>query len=125
MYRLQTLNTCIRKLQSLSLVGIFKYTTWITNALTLQAEVSFIFKYLWKVVAETWKTPEFLASGEEEFNLGPVTRLDHLDLLCNKVLLKYERDRESFWHRHQKGAERVPHWLVFSAMLYSYQQAAN
>ena len=40
--------------------------------------------------------PEFLASGEEEFNLGPVTRLDHLDLLCNKVLLKYERDRESF-----------------------------
>ena len=22
--------------------------------------------------------------------------------------LKYKRDRESFWHRHQKGAERVP-----------------
>ena len=28
--------------------------------------------------------------------------------LCNKVLLKYKGDRESFWHRHQKGAERVP-----------------
>ena len=31
----------------------------------------------------------------EEFNLGPETRLDHSELLCNKVLLKYKRDRES------------------------------
>ena len=42
------------------------------------------------------KTPEFLAPGGEEFNLGPETRLDHSELLCNKVLLKYKRDRESF-----------------------------
>ena len=35
-------------------------------------------------------------------------RLDRSELLCNKVLLKYKGDRESFWHRHQKGAERVP-----------------
>ena len=28
--------------------------------------------------------------------------------VCNKVLLKYKGDRESFWHRHQKEAERVP-----------------
>ena len=27
---------------------------------------------------------------------------------CSKVLLKYNRDRESFWHRHQKETERVP-----------------
>ena len=27
---------------------------------------------------------------------------------CVIVLLKYKGDRESFWHRHQKGAERVP-----------------
>ena len=54
------------------------------------------------------KTPGFLALRGEEFNLGPVTRLDHSELLCNKVLLKYKRDRERFWHRHQKGAERVP-----------------
>ena len=33
------------------------------------------------------KTPEFLASGGEEFNLGPETRLDRSELLCNKVLL--------------------------------------
>ena len=58
------------------------------------------------VVAEPWKTLGFLASGEE-FNPGPVTRLDHSELLCNKVLLKYQRDRESFWHRHRKGAERM------------------
>ena len=41
------------------------------------------------------KTPEFLASGGE-FNPGPETRFDRLELLCNKVLLKYEGDRESF-----------------------------
>ena len=62
----------------------------------------------WKAFAESRKTPGFLAFRGEEFNLGPVTRLDHSELLCNKVLLKYKRDRESFWHRHQKRAERVP-----------------
>ena len=49
----------------------------------------------------------FLAPRGEKFNLGPETRLDHSELLCNKVLLKYKGNRESFWHRHQKGAERV------------------
>ena len=53
------------------------------------------------------KTPGFLAPRGEEFNPGPETRLDHSELLCNKVLLKYKGDRESFWHRHQKGAEKV------------------
>ena len=42
------------------------------------------------------KTPGFLASRGEEFNLGPETRLDCSELLCNKVLLKYKGDRESF-----------------------------
>ena len=62
----------------------------------------------WNVVAETQKMPGFLASGGEGFNPGPETRLDCSDLLCSKVLLKYKRDGERFWHRHQKGAERVP-----------------
>ena len=53
------------------------------------------------------KTPGFLASGGDKLNLGPEMRLDPSELLCNKVLLKYEGDRESFWHRHQKGTERV------------------
>ena len=52
--------------------------------------------------------PVFLASRGDEFNPGPEMRLDHSELLCNKVLLKYKGDRESFWHRHQKGVERVP-----------------
>ena len=38
----------------------------------------------------------FLASGREEFNPGPEMRLDRSELLCNKVLLKYKGDRESF-----------------------------
>ena len=42
------------------------------------------------------KTPGFLASGGEGFNPGPEARLDHSELLCNKVLLKYKGDRESF-----------------------------
>ena len=42
------------------------------------------------------KTLGFLASGGEEFNLGPVARLDGSELLCSKVLVKYKRERESF-----------------------------
>ena len=42
------------------------------------------------------KMPGFLDSGGNEFNLGPETRLDRSELLCNKVLLKYKGDRESF-----------------------------
>ena len=42
------------------------------------------------------KMPGFLASGGEEFNPGSETRLDHSELLCNKALLKYKGDRESF-----------------------------
>ena len=38
----------------------------------------------------------FLAPGGEGFNPGPETRLDHSELLCNKALLKYKGDRESF-----------------------------
>ena len=71
--------------------------------------IPFVVQY-WKVVAEPQKMLGFLASRGEEFNLGPEMRLDCSELLCNRVLLKYKRDRESFWHRHQKGAERVrPH----------------
>ena len=54
------------------------------------------------------KMPGFLTSGGEEFNSGPETRLDRSEFLCSKVLLKYKGDRESFRHRHQKGAERAP-----------------
>ena len=52
--------------------------------------------YSCKVVAKPRKKPGFLASGGEEFNPGPETRLDHSEILYNKVLLKYKRDGESF-----------------------------
>ena len=42
------------------------------------------------------KTPGFLASGGDEFHQVPKTRLDRSEVLCNKVLLKYKGDRESF-----------------------------
>ena len=42
------------------------------------------------------KTLGFLASGGDEFNPGPETRLDRSEILCNKVLLKYKGDRENF-----------------------------
>ena len=38
---------------------------------------------------------EFLGSLEEEFNPGPVRRLDHSELLCPNVLLKYKREKAS------------------------------
>ena len=38
----------------------------------------------------------FLAFGVEEFNPGPVTRLDLSELSCDKDLLKYKSDRDSF-----------------------------
>ena len=60
-----------------------------------------------KVVAELRKMMGFLASGGE-FNPEPETRIDRSELLRNTVLLKYKRDRKSFWRRHQKRAERVP-----------------
>ena len=62
----------------------------------------------WKVFAEPWKMLGFLASRGEEFNPEPLTRLDHSELLCDKVLLKYKTDRESIWCRHQKWVDRVP-----------------
>ena len=66
------------------------------------------------------KTPGFLASGGEEFNPGPEMRLDRSELLSNKMLLKYKGDKESFWHRHQMGAERalasVSNGVIYSSI---------
>ena len=41
------------------------------------------------------KTLGFLAS-REEFNPAPEVKLDRSEFLCNKVLLNYKGDRESF-----------------------------
>ena len=43
----------------------------------------------------------------EDLASGPETRLDHSGLLCGRSFITVKRDRESFWHRHQKGGQRV------------------
>ena len=48
------------------------------------------------MVVDSRKDARILGPEGEEFNPGPETRLDHSELLCNKVLLKYKGDRESF-----------------------------
>ena len=62
----------------------------------------------WKVAATShkWRWDSWLL--EKNSILGQGRGMIAQSFLCNKVLLKYKRDRESFWHRHQKGAERVP-----------------
>ena len=71
------------------------------------------------------KTLGSLASGGEEFNPGPEVRLGRSELLCNKILLKCEGDRESFGCRHQKRVERVPACLVLAMELYTLQRMSG
>ena len=63
------------------------------------------------------KTPGFLASGREEFNLGPETRLDDLELLCNKVLLKNKGIR--------RGKKEYPLASVSNEVIYSPMNPKN
>ena len=50
----------------------------------------------------------FLASGGEEFDPGPVTRLDLSELLCNKVLSKYKRDSKASDIDIKRGQKECP-----------------
>ena len=61
----------------------------------LQAGIKFSGRNSERLLLNHAKTPGFFAPGGE-FNLGPETRLDRSELLCNKVLLKCKEDRESF-----------------------------
>ena len=45
---------------------------------------------------------------EEDLASRPETRLDHSGLLCERGFITVKRDRESFWHRHQKEVESGP-----------------
>ena len=49
-----------------------------------------------------------MASGGEEFNLQPEMMLDHLELLCSKVLLKYNRDRKASDLDIRRGQKECP-----------------
>ena len=50
----------------------------------------------------------FVISEEEDLPLGPDTRLDHSGLLCGRSFIIVKKDRESFWHSHQKGNRVCP-----------------
>ena len=54
---------------------------------------TFVGEVIERLLLNHEKMPRFLASGGEEFNLGPETRLgsDRSEILCNKFLLKYKR----------------------------------
>ena len=71
------------------------------------------------------KRPGFLASGGEEFNPGPETRLDRSELLCNKVLLKYKGDRESSDIGIRRGQKEYPLVSVSSGVIYSPMNQKN
>ena len=62
--------------------------------------------------------PGFLASEGEEFNLGPETKLDCSDLLCNKVLLKYKRDGEASDTDIRRGQKECPLASVSNGIIY-------
>ena len=54
------------------------------------------------------KTPVFLTPRGEEFNLGPETRLDHSELLCSKVLLKYKEIEKASDIGIRRGQKEYP-----------------
>ena len=58
-----------------------------------------------------------MASRGEEFNLGPVTRLDCSELLCNKVLLNYKREKASDIDI-RKGQKEYPLASVSNGVIY-------
>ena len=59
--------------------------------------------------------------SEEDLVSAPGTRLDHSELLCSRVLLQWKRDRESFWHRHQKEDGEYPPHSSYQGLIYFYQ----
>ena len=65
----------------------------------------------WEVVAELWKMLGFLASGGKGFKPGPVMRLDHSELLCNKLFSSVQFSRSvvsNSLHPHELQHARPP-----------------
>ena len=60
-----------------------------------------------------------MASGGEEFNPGPETRLDHSEFLCNRVLLKYKRIEKASDTDIRRGRKSAP-LLELATELYTF-----
>ena len=63
-----------------------------------------------------------MASGGHEFNLGPETRLDRSELLCNKVLLKYNWEIEKASDIGIRRGQKNTPLLVLAMELYTLQR---
>ena len=61
--------------------------------------------------------PGFLASKGDRFNPGPETRLDHSELLCDKVLLNYKREKASDID-NRRGQKECPLTSVSKGIIY-------
>ena len=61
----------------------------------------------------------FLSSGGEEFNLGPEMRLDHSELLCNKVLLNIKEIEKASDIGIRRGQKEYPLASVSNGIIYS------
>ena len=80
---------------------MFSSKSFIVSGLTFRSLIHFEFISVYgvrneKLLLHHENMPGFLVSRGEELDLWPETRLDCSELLCNKVLLKYKGDRESF-----------------------------
>ena len=73
----------------------------------LVARIPYSYCHSWKIVAEWCKDARILGFWRRRIQSRARDEAWLLRGLCNKILLKYKGGRESFWHRHQKGAERV------------------
>ena len=60
----------------------------------------------------------FLSSGGEEFNLGPEMRLDHSELLCNKVLLNIKEIEKASDIGIRRGQKEYPLASVSNGVMY-------
>ena len=73
-----------------------------------------------------YKTSGFLASGGDEFNPGPETRLDRSELLCNKVLLKSIKEIEKASDIGiRRGQKSTPFVSISNGIIYSPMNPKN
>ena len=61
----------------------------------------------------------FLASGGDKFNLGPETRFDCSELLCNKVLLNIKEIEKASDIGIRRGQKEYPLASVRNGVIYS------
>ena len=67
--------------------------SWNRTSMHIEVQLHLVYIRSERLLVNHGKMQGFLPSRGKAFNLGPETRLDHSELLCNKVLLKNKGDR--------------------------------